>query len=60
MKKILLFFFKDTISNIIAYVVIIFLFIFYYFIIPDYWMLFSMLTIIFVGIVDVFITQKKK
>lgn len=56
--KILLYFLKDTASDLIVNMVVIFLFVFYYFVVPDYWFLSSLLTIVAVGTVRIFFSKK--
>jgi len=56
--KILLYFLKDTASDFIVNMVVIFLFVFYYFVVPDYWFLSSLLTIVAVGTVRIFSLKK--
>lgn len=53
-------FFKEILEDLTAYAVIIFLFVFYYFVVPDFWFLCSLLTILIFGVVNVFRAYKNK
>lgn len=54
------FFLKDALSYLCVCIVVVLLFVFYYFIVPDYWFLCSIFTIIIVGIFDVFFFSGNK
>lgn len=53
-------FFKEILEDLTVYTVVIFLFVFYYFVVPDYWFLCSLLTILIFGAVKVFRAYKNK
>jgi len=53
-------FFKEILEDLTVYTVVIFLFVFYYFVVPDYWFLSSLLTILIFGAVKVFRAHKNK
>lgn len=59
MMNLLFVFFKDVASYFSVSVIVVFLFVFYYFIIPDYWFLCSILTIILGGGIRVFLLSKR-
>ncbi|SCC57049.1 hypothetical protein GA0061070_10395 [Kosakonia oryziphila] len=52
-------FFKEILEDLTVYTVIIFLFIFYYFVVPDFWFLCSLLTILIAGAIKVYRAHKK-
>lgn len=52
--------FKDQIGYISAHVVVVFLFVFYYFLIPDYWFLSSLLTVVVWGAISIYLSARKK
>lgn len=56
--KAFLYFLKDTASDLIVNVAVIILFVFYYFVVPDYWFLSSVLTIVAVGAFRIFFSKK--
>lgn len=52
-------FFKELLEDLSVYVIVIFLFVFYYFLVPDYWFLCSILTIIVWGAFRIFMSGRK-
>lgn len=53
-------FFKEILEDLTVYTVIILLFVFYYFVVPEYWFLCGLLTILIFGAIKVFRTYKNK
>lgn len=52
-------FFKEILEDLTVYAVVIFLFVFYYFVVPDFWFLCSLLTILIVGAIKIYKAHKK-
>lgn len=52
-------FFKEILEDVTVYTVVIFLFVFYYFVVPDFWFLCSLLTILIVGAIKFYRAHKK-
>lgn len=53
-------FFKEILEDLTVYAVIILIFVFYYLVVPDYWFLCSLLTILIFGAIKVFRAHKNK
>ena len=60
MKSFLQRFLKDTVSYLSITAIVVLLFLFYYFVIPDYWFLCSVLTIIIAAAVEIYLYSQKK
>ncbi|RTF49606.1 hypothetical protein, partial [Serratia marcescens] len=51
-------FFKEILEDLTVYTVVIFLFVFYYFVVPDFWFLCSLLTILIAGAIKIYKAHK--
>ncbi|AUX71138.1 hypothetical protein [Erwinia pyrifoliae] len=60
MKSFFQAFLKDMASYLSINVIVIVLFAFYYFVVPDYWLLCSVLTLVIAAVVEIFIIANKK
>jgi len=60
MKSFLQRFLKDTFSYLSITAIVVLLFLFYYFVIPDYWFLCSVLTIVIAAAVEIYLYCQKK
>lgn len=52
-------FFKEILEDLTVYAVVVLLFVFYYLVVPDYWFLCSLLTILIFAAVKILRAYKK-
>lgn len=53
-------FFKEILEDLTVYAVVVLLFVFYYLVVPDYWFLCSLLTILIFAAVKILRAYKKQ
>ncbi|AXF75142.1 hypothetical protein AV903_01855 [Erwinia tracheiphila] len=58
--RLLSLFFKEILEGLTVYAIVMFLFVFYYFVVPDYWFLCSLLTILIFGAIRFFRVHKNR
>lgn len=59
MLNVLRLLFRDVVEDFFIYLKLFFLFVIFYFLVPDYWFLCSVLTVVIVGGVRVYTSVKK-